>query len=287
MHPAVCICCRLQATDFPENKRGFQPTEAALVVQRPCLERGDLKERMVMKMLTEQGKGHTPAAYSADCCTDAPMWMIQQDLGRRVAAPRGDAYWKERVAGALADIHADNMNRGEVMTWLPHADENYWRSIATHISIDHFERMAEENRDFARQFGHLVPHLRNAGERFVRDMTALCAEGEWLTLTHGDLQNMDGDHVYNVGGKPCFIDFGFARYALFYIDFVDYFSLEDARTYHRALSERGLNTGWNDFEERFRAAYPYPGLIYMYPSLMQWTRGSDERLQRMLVRILE
>ena len=35
MRPAVCICCLLQATDFPENKRGFQPTEAALFVQRP------------------------------------------------------------------------------------------------------------------------------------------------------------------------------------------------------------------------------------------------------------
>lgn len=46
MRPTVCICCLLQATDFPENKRGFQPTEAALVVQRPCLERGQMKRML-------------------------------------------------------------------------------------------------------------------------------------------------------------------------------------------------------------------------------------------------
>ena len=51
MRPAVCICCLLQATDFPENKRGFQPTEAALFVQRPCLEREQMKRMLTARRM--------------------------------------------------------------------------------------------------------------------------------------------------------------------------------------------------------------------------------------------
>lgn len=248
--------------------------------------RTDLKERMVMKTLTAQGRRHTPAAFSSDCASDDPAWMIQQDLGRRVAAPIGYVHWMERTAEALAEIHADSMGCGADMPWLPHADAAYWQFITTQISIDHFERMVAENEAFARQFGHQLPRLRDAGERFAKEMSALYAEGESLTLTHGDLQSIDGDHVYNVAGKPCIIDFGFARYAPFYIDLVDYFAPDDSRLYHRALQRAGKAPGWSDFEDRFRAAYPYPGFIYMYPSIAQWMRGSDERLRRTLARIL-
>ncbi len=51
MRPTVCICCLLQATDFPENKRGFQPTEAALFVQRPCLEREQMKRMLTARRM--------------------------------------------------------------------------------------------------------------------------------------------------------------------------------------------------------------------------------------------
>lgn len=245
-----------------------------------------LKERMVMKTLTDQGHRHTPAAYSADCSTDAPAWMVQQDLGRRAGAPQADRQWMERVAKALADIHVANMNRGEGMPWLPHADAAYWTRIVTQISVDHFERAIEESQAFARQFGQLLPRLRRAGARFASDMTALCAEAQWLTLTHGDLQSIDGDHVYNVNGVPYFIDFGFSCYAPFYIDLAPYFSFDDASLYHQALLEKGLSLKPTDFEERFRAAHRYTGFIYMFPSILQWQRGSEQRLMGLLDTIL-
>ena len=50
--------------------------------------KADLKDRMVMRTLTEQGHLYTPAAYSEDCVSDEPLWMIQQDLGKRINAPR-------------------------------------------------------------------------------------------------------------------------------------------------------------------------------------------------------
>ncbi|MBD5168808.1 MAG: phosphotransferase [Oscillibacter sp.] len=249
--------------------------------------KADLKERMVMQTLTMQGHSCTPAAYSADCTSEEPAWMIQQDLGQKVDAPHNDSQWMGRVADALAEIHGSNMNRGEAMPWLPHADAAYWEKIVTQISVDHFEKAVCEDSQFARQFESLLPRLRETGKKFVRDMTALYQEAEWLTLTHGDLQNIDGDHVYNVNGKPYIIDFGFARYAPFYIDLVDYFSLENVALYHQSLTSRGYDLHWNDFEERFRSVYRYPGFIYMFPSIMQWKSGSEERLINMINRILK
>ena len=66
--------------------------------------------------------------------------------------------------------------------------------------------------------------------------TALYKETQWLTLTYGDLQSINGDHVYNIQEIPYIIDFGFASYAPFYIDLVDYFSFENAALYHKALT---------------------------------------------------
>ena len=195
--------------------------------------KAELKERMAMQTLTEQGHLYTPAAYSENLVSDEPMWMIQQDLGKRVHAPYGDQKWMENVAEALVEIHGSNMNRGEEMPWLPHADANYWKKIVTQISVDHFER-------------------------------AVCIEG-----------------------KPYIIDFGFVRYAPFYIDLVDYFSFENVALYYKALTARGFSLNWKDFEERFRTAFRYPCFIYMFPGIMKWRNGSEEQLLRLLHRIFD
>ena len=248
--------------------------------------KADLRERMVMRTLTEQGHAYTPASYAEDCVSDEPMWMIQQDLGKRVGAPYNNLQWMENVADALAEIHGNNMDRGKEMPWLPCTNSEYWNKIVTQISVDHFERAVCEDHSFARQFESYLPKLREAGNTFAYEMTALSKETHWLTLTHGDLQNIDGDHVYNIGGKPYIIDFGFARYAPFYIDLVDYFSFENAVLYHKALTARGFTLNFEDFEERFRAAYQYPCFIYMFPSIMQWKHGSEKRLLKLLHRII-
>ena len=245
-----------------------------------------LKERMVMQTLTEQGHSHTPAAYSADITSDEPAWLLQQDLGKKVNAPHNDPKWFANVADALAEIHGSNMGRGKEMPWLPHADADYWENIVTRISVDHFEKAVCEDKRFAQQFEKFLPRLREEGKRFARDMTSLYREADWLTLTHGDLQDIDGDHVYNVGGKPYIIDFGFAGYAPFYIDLVDYFSHENVSVYHKALTSKGFYIRPNDFEERFRTAYKYPCFIYMFPSIMQWKNGSKERLTNIINRIV-
>jgi hypothetical protein len=248
--------------------------------------KADLKERMVMQRLTVQGHCYTPAAYSDDCVSIEPRWMIQQDLGKRVVAPRNNPDWMLNVASAFAEIHGNNMNRADEMPWLPHANADYWNKIVTQISVSHFEKAVCEDADFARQFESVLPKLQAEGKRFADDMVSLCEESEWMTLTHGDVQDIDGSHVYNVHAHPYIIDFGFSRYAPFYIDLVDYFSLEEALSYRQALADKGFCVNPKDFEERFRIASKYPGFIYMFPGIMQWKSGSENRLIRCLRKIL-
>ena len=77
MRPTVCICCRLQATDFPENKRGFQPTEAALFVQRPCLEREQMKRMLTARRMRNAPLGagiRAKRMLTARRMRNAPAW---------------------------------------------------------------------------------------------------------------------------------------------------------------------------------------------------------------------
>ena len=246
----------------------------------------DLKERMVMRRLTAQGHLCTPAAYSDDCSSPEPKWMLLQDLGKRIAAPRNDSVWMRNVASAFAEIHGKNMGCADEMPWLPYADNDYWNKIVTQISVSHFERAICEDTGFARQFESVLPKLQTAGKKFADNMVSLCSESEWMTLTHGDVQNMDGSHVYNIRNHPYIIDFGFASYAPFYIDLVDYFSLEGALLYRQILEDKGFHIPEKDFEERFRIASAYPGFIYMFPGIMQWKKGFGKSLINCLGRIL-
>lgn len=248
--------------------------------------KADLKERMVMQRLTNQGHRYTPAAYSEDCTSPESQWMLLQDLGKRVSAPRNDLVWMRNVASAFAEIHGNNMGRADEMPWLPYADADYWSKIVTQISVSHFEKAVCEDSSFARQFESVLPKLQDEAKKFACDMVSLCKESEFMTLTHGDVQNIDGSHVYNVHGNPYIIDFGFSRYAPFYIDLVDYFLLENALFYRQMLEDKGLHINLKDFEERFRIASKYPGFIYMFPSIIQWKRGSEESLINCLNKIL-
>ena len=251
------------------------------------LKKAELKERLAMKMLTEDGHRNTPAAFSRDTVSDIPKWMAMQDLGRNPIPLYGGTKWMCGVAEALARIHTDHMGMQSTMQWLPHADAAYWTDITTRFSVDHFEHMVEENQNFSREFGAYLPLLRRIARGFVRDMVDLYHENDSLTLTHGDLQTIDGAHVYDHSGTPYIIDFGWCRYAPFYIDIAGYFSFEDARYYYQALISRGISLHIRDFDERLRAAFRYYGFIYLYPSLMQWSKGPTELTGKRLLQILK
>ena len=111
-------------------------------------------------------------------------------------------------------------------------------------------------------------------------MAALFEAGTANTLTHGDVQTMDGDHVRCRGGRPVVIDFGFCRYAPLYIDLTDYFRPEEWALCWETYRAQGLRLGKQDFLEGCRTAARYPGFAYLFPALMAWKRGEPERLRR-------
>ena len=241
-----------------------------------------LPERFVMQTLTEQGKGHSPAACADLGNTAQTAWFLMEDVRSGEAPPCGLPAWKRQVAAALADIHADNLGAAPGTSPLPFADETYWKEITTKISVDHFERKCASDNQFAREFSPVLSKLRKAAERFAADMTALSRDGTSVTLTHGDLQDSAGDHVRCFRGRPMVIDWGFSRLAPFYIDLVDYFTPEEALLYWRELQRLGVPLRQRAFEEGYRAASLYPVFVYLYPALAQYGRGDKRKLERLL-----
>lgn len=277
-----------------QNERGWSGAE---VVRKKVLFKdgtsipmifkfAERKERYTMKRLTEQGQC-TPAAYSQDVISDEHQWMAIEDLGQQQLINPDDCVWLNRVAQSLASIHVDNMGKHSDMSWLPVADEAYWKSVVTQMSVSHFERKIEENRNFEQQFGKYLPKLQAIGSQFANDMTALCKEKEFLTLTHGDLQMRDGMHIYNCNGTPRIIDFGFCRYAPFYIDLVGWFTTDNIKMYYNELLARGISLKYKDFEERARTAFRYNGFIYLCPSVIDWQEGPTERIGKRLLQALK
>lgn len=249
------------------------------------LKEAERKERLAMRTLTEQGHRNTPAAFSLDTETDTPRWMAIEDVGRVKTPPPGFD-WTPRIADAMARIHARNLQRGAEMPWLPHADSAYWQHLVRQISVDHVERMMAVNPAFHSEFGAYLPDLREKAQAFAREMDALYAEKDSLTLTHGDLQTVDGAHIHYVDDKPVIIDFGWCHYAPFYVDLASFFDQEGAKLYYNALTAQGVTLRYDDFYERLRAAFRYSGLIYLFPSLLQWRNGPTERTGKRLLQML-
>lgn len=285
---------RLDAGNLGEDERGWSGaevrrvqvfyesgTEGSVIMKQTAL-----KERCAMKSLTEKGHRFTPASFSLNLTSDSPEWMCMEDLGKPQPPSGDDPMWMSRAAEALASIHSDHMGKGAEMPWLPHADAAYWRFITTQISIDHFERKMKESREFRDEFGKYLPLLRDKAELFARDMTALYREGNCLTLTHGDIQTVDGAHIYSCSGHPRIIDFGWCHYAPFYVDLASYFTFEEAKLYYDALLRKGIELKYSDFDERLRTAFRYNGFIYFCPSVINWGSGPTERTGKRLLQML-
>lgn len=165
-----------------------------------------------------------------------------QDIRTCEKIPCSVSVWKRQVAAALADIHTDNLWAADKNSRLLPADEAYWKHITTKISVDHFEKKCASDNHFAGQYSRVLPKLRKTAERFATDMADLYRDGTSVTVTHGDLQDMVGDHVRCFQGRPMIIDWGFSRLAPFYIDLVDYFTQEEALLYLYICIRRWLNT---------------------------------------------
>ena len=135
---------------------------------------------------------------------------------------------------------------------------------------------------FAAEYSGTLRKLQKLAERFAADMAGLYQDGTSVTLTHGELQDISGDHVRCFNGAPMLIDWGFGRLAPFYIDLVDFFPPEETWLYWEELRRRGIAIQRGDFEECCHMASLYPVFIYLYPALAQYASGRKEKLHRLL-----
>jgi hypothetical protein len=88
-----------------------------------------------------------------------------------------------------------------------------------------WERCLHDNR-FHAEFGQYDARLRSALDQFLALMHDLTAEAETLTLINADLH--PGHIRLLKDDRPVFIDWQQACYGSFYLDLVNYFSIETA-----------------------------------------------------------
>ena len=284
-----CRASRLTLSPMEADERGYS---GARLLRLRCVDAdgressfvckyASKSERLAMRLLSARRRGHTPLAYADPSDTHEAAWLIMQDV-RPCTPPPGTPAWKKQVASALADIHADHLAERPGVAGFPVADRDYWNRIVTAVSVDHFERLCETDNSFSARYAAELPRLRRRAERFAGDMAALWQEGKCLTLTHGDIQDVHGDHVKCFQGKPMLIDWGFCRWAPFYLDITPFFSPEEALVCYSELCGRGVSLRRSEFLEGYRMAAPYPLFIYLYPALAACKRGSADRLEKLL-----
>ena len=110
-------------------------------------------------------------------------------------------------------------------------------------------------------------------------MLALSKEEATLTVTHGDLQTICGDHVRRFRDRPMVIDWGFYPAGALLHRFGGLLHPPGVFALLGSPAPPGERPQPGQLPERWQAASVYPGFIYLYPALMQYLRGDDSRLE--------
>lgn len=209
-----------------------------------------LHERRTLVWLGARGMP-VPFSYTHDLTTDVPALICMQYI-ENAPAPAERALCAAR---ALAAIHADTMGQEDALPWLPRADASYiaeivayWREPwqAALVGPEQMEAYVARHGyqweamalggNFAAEFAADTPSLAAAAARFQREMAALWAEGDALTLIHADSHR---EHLRVRDSQGYILDWGQARYGPLYLDLPNYFARDDALLYRDALAERG------------------------------------------------
>ena len=228
-----------------------------------------------------------PRCLIPDTTTDAPLTICMEHVGDLPA--RGD---RARLAArALAAIHHAGLGRDRELPWVPPADPAFFAEWLVGVCWRGPWRQrlyGEPYVDWSgRAFARTVPDprmrealdpftapLEAAAGRFVRDMTALWAEGDALTLLHIDLHS---GQVLRQGDRARIIDWEQARYGPLYVDLPNYFSRDEALLYRDALADLGRDIPRDRFLAGYDAANPYVGFKYFGFGVADWYTGDPPR----------
>lgn len=260
---------------------GTEAGQVALVVKE-----APLVERRTLAWLGARGLP-VPFCHIPDLETAAPAPICQQYAGE--LPPRGER--ARQAARALAAIHLAGLGRGGELSWVPRADPAFfaerlvdtcwrrpWRQrLFGEGYIDWYGRWRAGGVPDPKIRAALAPYtapLETVAARFVREMAALWAAGDTLTLIHADLH---GAHVLAIGDQARIIDWEQAHYGPLYIDLPNYFSREEALLYRDALAELGHEIPAGRFLAGYDAASHYVGFKYFGFGVQDWYTGDPPR----------
>lgn len=229
-------------------------------------------EQHILLRFTEQHQAVPPLDLPSPNPTERATVHMLHAESRPAIEITSDPYnpATKRVARGLAKIHADN--RSDCPSWLPTAASDPMHQLWLAETQAQWEKCLADNA-FATEFGRYTAPLHRALERFLDLLNALTVEQTSLTIINTDLHP---DHIRLVDDNPVFIDWEQACYGSFYLDLVNYFSIESVLLYRDALDEAGYSIPTAPFIERFREVGRYMGLRYLAVGLMQWRAGIEQ-----------
>lgn len=234
-----------------------------------------LLERRVLTLLSEQGCA-VPPVQIAEAGADGrgTVIMPHTDAQPAGAFARYLHPFTRSAARALSGIHAANL--GERPGWLPAASEHYEERLWLYPRRALWESALQDN-DFAAEFGAYTDGLESSAAQFMQMLETLEQEGDTLTLLNVDLLP---DHLRQWRGEAVIIDWEQARYASFYLDLPNAFSVETVLAYRDALAEHGHEVPVMEFLERYREVGRFMGLRWLSAALEDWHAGGARRAER-------
>lgn len=253
---------------------GYTTTSADVIhTLQAVVKQSPLRERRIVNMLMEQGQA-VPPTYIPDLESDSQKPIFMQYAQPRPAHDMTGTVFNPTtslIAEHLAKLHAANRTR--CPHWLPRVSDDVMNNLYLNETLTVWERCLTDN-DFYAEFGQYDQHLKLALEQFLRLNQQLTDEGDTLTLINSDLHP---DHIRLLrDDQPVFIDWEQSYYGSFYIDLVNYFSIETALLYRDALADTGYVIPAADFMERFREVGHWMGLRYLEVGLLAWEAGGEQ-----------
>lgn len=253
---------------------GYTTTSADVIhTLQAVVKQSPLRERQIVNLLMEQGQA-VPPSYIPDTESDSRQPIFMQYARSRpvndIAASNFNPM-TQRIAKNLARLHVANRTR--CPSWLPKVSDDVMNNLYLNATQTVWERCMQDN-DFHAEFGGYDQRLKSALEQFLQLNQQLTDEGDTLTLINSDLHP---DHIRLLtDDQPVFIDWEQSYYGSFYIDLVNYFSIETALLYRDALADAGYDIPAAEFMERFREVGHWMGLRYLEVGLMAWEAGGEQ-----------
>jgi hypothetical protein len=249
--------------------RYFQAGEHTFVAKHATL-----LERRIMNVLQDQDQAVPRLAAGTVTGADSRDWMVLEFADAIPGKDNEDPVWAEKLGGALAGIHAQNMGRRP--EWLKQlSTDNELSDVYCHEWQPLFHHLLQADSAFSALHREKVDKLDASWEDFKRALAREMEDTRRLTLINTDLTP---SHWRQIQGKPVLIDWEQSRFGPLYLDLPNMFTDKTIGAYYQALARWGVTIPLDEFSAKFVSFSRYLGFRYMSVGLSGWPDGKNLRL---------